>query len=76
MVLSYNMSGGGGGGYKGIIVLICLMKNQRNASNPVSHKKSMVTRLDPDLPDSTEATSNYHSEGNKRDNVLDTVPNA
>lgn len=64
MVLSYNMSGGGG--YKGIIVLVCLMKNQRTTSKPESHRKSMVTaRVDPDLPDSTEATSNYHSEGNK-----------
>lgn len=66
MVLSYNMSGGEKNRYKGIIVLVCVMKNQRNASNPQSPRKSMVTtRLDPDLPDSTEATSNYHSEGNK-----------
>lgn len=65
MVLSYNMSGGKKG-YKGIIVFVCLMKNQRNTNKPESHRKSMVTtRLDPDLPDSTEATSNYHSEGNK-----------
>lgn len=51
------------------------IKNQRNTSYPESHRKRMVTpRLDPDLANSTGATSNYHSEGNKWDDVSGTVP--